>query len=266
MLAAHALGALDAGEARRVEEHLSSCAECRAELDGWRETANTIAYTVNPAEPSPALRSSILETVRSNNALLIPAVAAETERESSSNVIALPPARRGRAETFGAIAASLAVIALAASLFLAWRLNETRKELERYHLAVDALARQASEERQARELLTSPESQSALLTGTNMAPAARAHLAFDRRTGHAMLFAYDLPAAPAGKAYQLWFISNGKVMPGRVFTPDKTGSAMINEQVPVANLDASAVFAVTLEPSGGVSAPTGEKYLLSPAS
>ncbi|MCA1558266.1 MAG: zf-HC2 domain-containing protein, partial [Acidobacteria bacterium] len=45
MLAAHALGALDADEARRVEEHLAHCGECRAELDAWCETANALAYT-----------------------------------------------------------------------------------------------------------------------------------------------------------------------------------------------------------------------------
>jgi anti-sigma-K factor RskA len=81
-----------------------------------------------------------------------------------------------------------------------------------------------------------------------------------------MLFAYNLPPAPAGKAYQLWFISGGKVMPGKVFTPDTTGRVMMNEQVPVANLDAAPAFAVTLEPSTGVAVATGEKYLLSPSS
>lgn len=267
MLAAHALGALDEVEARSVEEHLATCAECRAELEEWRATAGALAYSVKPAEPPPQLRSRILESVRVSEAATAPKIAGKTKREvSSSNVIAMPRRWRDRGQTLGAIAASLAAIALAASLFLAWRLYTTRAELARYQRAVEVLARQASEERQARELLTSPQSQSAVLAGTNMAPAARAQLAFDRRTGHAMLFAYDLPPAPAGKAYQLWFISNGKVMPGKVFTTDTTGRAMISEQVPVANLGDALVFAVTLEPSSGVQTPTGEKYLLSAAS
>jgi len=105
-----------------------------------------------------------------------------------------------------------------------------------------------------------------VLAGTNVAPGARAQLAFDRSTGHAMLFAHNLPAAPQGKAYQLWFISGGKVMPGKVFTPDSAGSAVVEEQVPVSQMDAAAVFAVTLEPAAGVQTPTGEKYLLSSAS
>jgi anti-sigma-K factor RskA len=271
MLAAHALGALDVDEARRVEEHLATCAECRAELEEWRDTTSALAHTAGTAEPSPAVRSRILESVRADGARSALSPAEETKvpaaSSNSSNVIAMPRVGRGRAQTFGAIAASLAILALAASLFITWRrLSETRLQLARYELAVDVLAKQVAQEREARELLTSPGSQNAVLAGTNMAPQASAQLAFDRRTGHAMLFAYNLPPAPAGKAYQLWFISGGKVMPGKVFTPDTAGHAMINEQVPVGNLGASPVFAVTLEPSGGVELPTGEKYLLSASS
>jgi anti-sigma-K factor RskA len=269
MLAAHALGALDREEARRVEEHLASCAQCRAELAEWRATASAIAYIARPAEPSPELRSRILEAVREDGARPAPKILAEPKEEApASNVVEMPRrARWSRAQTSAAIAASIAILALAIALLVTWmRLNETRKELAKNQTAVDALARQVAQEREARELLTSPQSQNAQLAGTNMAPAARAQLVFDRRTGHAMLFAYNLPPVPAGKAYQLWFISGGKVMPGKVFTPDTQGRAMINEEVPVNNLDASPVFAVTLEPSTGVQVATGEKYLLSAAS
>ena len=281
MLAAHALGALDAAEARRVEEHVAGCPECRAELEAWRETASALAYTAEPAEPSPELRSRILQSVRADDSQAAPPKAAVDAKESiassesaassstvaSSNVIAMPRRTWSRAQSFGLIAASLAILALAASLILTWlRLSETRRELARYERDVNALAKQVEQEREARELLTSPQSQNAQLAGTNMAPQARAQLVFDRSTGHAMLFAYDLPPVPSGKAYQLWFISGGKVMPGQVFTPDATGRAMINEQVPVGNLDAKPLFAVTLEPASGVQVATGEKYLLSPSS
>lgn len=268
MLAAHALGALDREEAQRVEEHLKTCAECRSELEEWRLTASALAYSGRTAEPSPVVRSRILDAVRASHPRTdaTPAGEVKTETASSSNIILMPARASRRVQMFGAIAAALAIIALAASLFLAWRLNEMRRELARYQTAVDVLSRQAAEERQARELLTSPQSHSAMLAGTDMAPGARAQLAFDRRTGHAMLFASGLPPAPEGKAYQLWFISGGKVMPGKAFTPDPKGNAMINEEVPVSNLDSSSVFAVTLEPAGGVPVPTGKKYLLSSAS
>lgn len=264
MLAAHALGALDSDEARRVEEHLASCPACRGELAEWRETASALAYTAAPAEPRPALRSRIMEAVRADGARQKPA--SEPKERSSSNVIAMARRGRSRWQTFGAIAASAAILALAASLFVMWqRLQETRGELARYRERVAVIAEDARQEREARELLTSPRSQNAILAGTKMAPDARAQIVFDRTTGHAMLFAYNLPPAPAGKAYQLWFIAGSKVMPGKVFTPDTTGRVMMNEQVPVASLDAAPAFAVTLEPSTGVAVATGEMYLLSPS-
>jgi anti-sigma-K factor RskA len=80
-----------------------------------------------------------------------------------------------------------------------------------------------------------------------------------------VLLADNLPPAPAGKAYQLWFIVGDKPQPGTVFTPDATGHAEVRDQAPAAGRNAT-VFAVTLEPSGGVSAPTGDKYLLGAAS
>jgi anti-sigma-K factor RskA len=99
-----------------------------------------------------------------------------------------------------------------------------------------------------------------------MAARARARLTFDERTGRAMFMAADLPPAPAGKAYQLWFIAEGKPpMPGSVFQTDASGHAEMHDIVPPEGRHA-AIFAVTLEPAGGTSTPTGEMYLKSSAS
>ncbi|MDQ3907541.1 MAG: hypothetical protein M3268_04275, partial [Acidobacteriota bacterium] len=58
--------ALDAasGEARALEAHLSSCAECRAELRELRDAAALVALASDPAAPSPELRSRLLDTIR----------------------------------------------------------------------------------------------------------------------------------------------------------------------------------------------------------
>jgi anti-sigma-K factor RskA len=299
MLTAHALGALERDEALALEEHLATCPECRAELDQWYATAAALAYSAPPAEPSANLRTRILQKARTTpqvnesierdddhisasisatrEASTTPATSATSVEASSSstnpstNVLPFaPPAKRRRSAlaTFGALAAALAFAALLVSLFVLWQRDQRRQAemaslQERLNQAQGELARQL--EKQAP--LASPESQAALLAGTNNAPRARAMLAFDRKTGHAMLIANDLPPAPAGKAYQLWFIAGGHAMPGGVFTPDERGHAEMRDQMPAEGLKApSAIFAVTLEPSGGVAAPTGDKYLLSQTS
>src|SRR5215213_7421350 len=76
-------------------------------------------------------------------------------------------------QKFGAIAASVAILALSASLLLLWnRLNDLQRQYEREHKAVEVLAKQVSEEREIRELLTAPGAQMAQLAGTNAAQQA----------------------------------------------------------------------------------------------
>ena len=83
-------------------------------------------------------------------------------------------------------------------------------------------------------------------------------------SGRAILMAKGLPAPPAGKAYQLWFIAGGKPLPGKVFTTDASGAGTLTDNVPSAAMN-SPIFAITLEPAGGVPAPTGAIYLSSGA-
>lgn len=276
-LAAYALGALDGPEARTLEEHLAACRECGAEAARWLDTASTLALAAEHVEPPAELRAAILESVRtiaqsSGSSRTSPQAEAgsDGERKSGSNVIEMRPAAPRRWRTpvsFGAIAAAVAIISLTAALLVLWyRSNELQRRYEREHTAVEVLARQVAEEREARELLTAPQARLAQLAGTAVAREASARLAFDPQTGRAMLFAYNLPPAPPGKAYQLWYIEDlARPVPGGLFNADARGRAVLRDHVPEAGRKAS-VFAVTLEPQSGVSAPTGDKYLLSPVS
>jgi hypothetical protein len=82
-------------------------------------------------------------------------------------------------------------------------------------------------------------------------------------SGHAMIMAKGLPAAPADKEYQLWFIVPGKKpMPGKTFATDSHGNGMMEDQVPAEAMN-SAVFAITLERKGGANSPEGSMYLSS---
>src|SRR2546430_11621974 len=80
MLAPQALDALDPTDARAFEDHLSGCAECRAEVADWRDTASLLAHMATPAAPSDALRARILS-------------AAKPTTERSARVLAMAPPR-----------------------------------------------------------------------------------------------------------------------------------------------------------------------------
>jgi anti-sigma-K factor RskA len=288
MLAAQALGALDGAEARKLAAHLEGCAECRAELESWNETAAALAYTAPTAEPSAELRSRIFESIHAESAQQISRSAVKRDNGKTANtaiksspaessvVPFIKPARRAwsTASIVGAIAASLVFVALVVSLLVLWnRYGTMRQEMARLSVRLNQtqgeLAREReklSHEREAIALITQPDARMATLAGTEMASSAHAKFVFDRNTGRAMLMADNLPAAPAGKAYQLWFIAEGKSpVPGQVFTPDASGHAEMRDEVPAEARNAT-IFAITLEPSEGVPAPTGPKYLLSATS
>jgi len=286
MIALDALDALDEGgevvgdrQRRALDAHLAGCADCRAELQALRDAAASLVYTAAPQSPSPELRARILTAIKSHpqDARRAPAGGGAATASQTSNVTRPDEFERRREArevrigrrllVFGSLAASLAVAALLVTLALAWQRNaRLQGELARLSETVNRTQQELARTRADRELLAAPAARTATLSGTKVAERAHARLTFDAQTGRAMLTAADLPPAPAGKAYQLWFIAEGKPpMPGSVFQPDARGHAEMHETIPPEGRNA-AVFAVTLEPAGGTSAPTGEMYLKSSAS
>jgi anti-sigma-K factor RskA len=266
MLAANALSALDADESRALATHLEGCRDCLSELNEWQETVAFVALSSNPAEPSIQLRERILAAVRATGAPSTNHTDSAPDLASRSYSV-LPFEQRGKnvwtsLGSFGAIAAALAMVSLLIGLFTLWQQNRsTRAELERLATQMRETNQQLAYERAMVALLTKPGSRMTELAGTNVAPGAHAMLAYDK-TGQAMLMTRNLPAAPPGMAYQLWFIKDNQKMPGKVFTTDARGNGVLEDQIPASAL-ASAVYAITLEPASGVQVPTGAIYLVS---
>jgi anti-sigma-K factor RskA len=238
MIPARALSALDAAEAHALNEHLQNCAECRKELDEWQATAGALALGANAVEPSPQVRERILDEVRKD--LEVPAVI--PFRSSPRNLW-------GSFGSLGAIAAAVLFTALIVGLVVLWRQNNAyRRDLE--------------QSREFVQLVTSPGARVRELKGVDPGTGATATVAYGA-DGRAILVADKLPNVPQGKAYQLWFIVGNKPpMPGKTFAPDSNGKGVLKSQMPREALDAP-VFAVTVEPAEGVSAPTGPIYLSS---
>lgn len=228
LIPAHALSALDAADARALNEHLAQCAECRRDLAEWEATAASLALGAKPMEPSPQVRERILAQIGSE--------------KSGSNVIPFSRPPRTLWNSLGLIAAVVLFAALIVSVVVLWQQNRTLRRDNEFV-----------------ELLTAPGSHVAELSGTNEASTASAKLVYDQ-TGRAFLITNGLPRAPSGKEYQLWYIVGNKPLPGKTFAPDNNGQGSLKDQVPEAARK-SAVFAITLEPAGGVQAPTGAIYL-----
>lgn len=281
IVALAALNTADEAERRALDEHLAGCAECRAELRESRDAAAALAFAAVPISPSPELRARVLASLKttpqqggahSNKH--------ETAAPPTANVVSIDERRRRDSRTpffsrpayaFGAVAASLILCALAAATAVLWQRNNEMKSqvasmsdaLERTRNELGQTRGELSRTLSERELLAAPDAHTATLAGTKAAEGARARLTFDERTGEALLTAADLPPAPAGKAYQLWFIAGSKPLPGSVFSTDARGRAELHERIPAEGRGGAVVYAVTLEPAGGAPAPTGAIYLKS---
>lgn len=268
MLSAYALGALEAEETRELEAYVAAHEDLRAELDVWSETTAMLAFAAPAAEPSPKARDNILTSVRALKA----SKSLDQEKEQitalkekaqaqQSNIIPFPVAQMKKSwnaiQIITALAASVVIAFLA---FLVWSYSDSDKkrqnEIADLKNRMDQAQKQLEQEREFKKLFESPETNIVTLKGTEAAPNAQAHFAYNRSMGKAYLTASNLPPVPAGKAYQIWFIEAGKPpVPGKTFRPDADGRAELRDQIPQQGLNAS-VFAVTVENEQGATTPT----------
>jgi anti-sigma-K factor RskA len=138
-------------------------------------------------------------------------------------------------------------------------------ELEAQKIELDDEREARLQDQKALAVLMSRDAKTMQLAGTQAAKNARAMLVFDQQSGRAVLMTDGLPMTSADKAYEVWFIPKGRApMPGKVFTVDPSGHAMITDQMPSEAMK-ETVIAITIEPKSGSAAPTGPIYLASPA-
>jgi anti-sigma-K factor RskA len=255
-LGLYVLGALTPAERAEVQAHLATCEECAASVRALQASSSALALTVEPIEPPPHVRQQLLQSIAA-----LP-TANNTRRGAVKQSTALP---------WLAAAASI-VVALGLGGYAAQLRGHVRTlelQLNTAMLQLQSNDRQMAQARLVvadaqRQLavLAAPDVAHADLKGQPAAPQASARAMWSRSRG--LLFAVsNLPAAPAGRTYQLWVIS-GRLAPisdGWLFNTDTTGSVTTMFSTPV-NMPAPTAVAVTLEPAGGVPAPTGAMYLV----
>ena len=110
-------------------------------------------------------------------------------------------------------------------------------------------------------MLFAPDTLRVDLAGQAGAPASTARAFMSRHSGLAFA-ANQLPALPADKVYQLWVVPQDRPpVSAGLLAPDASGHASLFFEMP-ADVPPPAVLAVTVEPAGGVPAPTGDKVLV----
>lgn len=253
---AYALGALGDEEKRALEAHLASCAECAAEVRAFGDVARGLNHAVPQIDPPPSLRGRVVAHVEQL-----------ASRSAAPAVSSARPTPRRPAAGWLALAASLAAAVLGFyAVSLRNRVQNLEAELvgERQRAAAaeekfrTVQLRAANLER-ASEILGAGDVTGVQLKGEGPGSGASGR-AFVSRSKGVVFTAQNLPPLQAGKTYQLWIVdANGRPVDAGIFAPDATGVATL---VTLLNVPSPAAVAVTVEPAGGVPAPTGDRYLL----
>jgi anti-sigma-K factor RskA len=263
LLDAHSLGALEKSEARRVEKHLSSCANCRLLHQQAVETTALLALASPLRRASPALRLRLRQRVMPRSGLRW-----------------LPAPRL----SWAAAAAALAVISLGALTWggvLQTQVNGLKSDSNRYAVLYDeleqrgetvdvlqkALTEAAFRQQSLQDLLQQQDQAMRVvalggqgredLVGTASASPARGSYLWSAEANLGVLFLVNLPQLSGDHTYQLWMVNEeGAPVSAGTFRPQADGSARLLVQGALGA--ALTGMAITVEPVGGSETPTGE--------
>jgi anti-sigma-K factor RskA len=250
LAAVYALGGLEGEDRARFEALLQAGdPDATSAVRDFQGTLLELAAATTEVPPA-GVKQALMERI-----------GAQTRVQPSPSIVrpglAATPARRSwwPAVWAAAMAAGIAAIAVGLSLSAMYE-----KRLEALAEETRALRAQVEREQAILALVRDPGTQVVALAGLEPAPSAKARMIWNAPKG-GLLVTAGLPAPPRGKAYQLWAIAGTKApVSAGVFEVGADGAATVRVP-PLAGVDKVDVFAVTLEPAGGVPAPTGQMYL-----
>ncbi|MEP6590015.1 MAG: anti-sigma factor [Gemmatimonadota bacterium] len=235
----YVLELLDEAERAEFETRLAVDPTLASNVAAAREALSALALSTPVALPA-GLKQRVMAH----------AVAHPEPVAVEAKVLPMIPSRRSRAPLWlGA--------ALAASLLVVFKLNHDLGQERQATATANAFAARTLDAVTQRDSmiarLTDPSVELVTLASTGDAkPAVKVYV--DQKRRSAVLSVASLETAPAGQAYQLWFIVDGKPIPSVTFNPGADGRALVQDvTLPPGTVAATAV---TREPEGGSQAPT----------
>jgi anti-sigma-K factor RskA len=258
--ALYAANALPKDERRVFEAHLGTCAECARELESFGAVVLHLSLAVPQIDPPPSLRERLIRLHRVSNA-------------GAATAATRPRTRASRWHAGWLSAAAVLIVGFGLVRYtsalrqqidgLQQQLQDARVRLDRSERQLDAATRAVGGAQLRMAVLTAPDLARVDLTGQTPAPRATGR-AFWSRTRGLVFAASALPPLPAGRTYQLWVVTARQPISAGLVRPDDAGAVTAFFATPP-DIPPPVAMAVTIEPDGGVPAPTGDKYLIGAA-
>jgi len=266
----HALGVLSDEERAELAKAMAGDAELAAEVRQLEDTAGALGGVVAQVDPPARLRARVLAVagIDADDASGTAAVSTTGGRGAGAPMVV----RRGSRALPGWLAAAAALVLASGlglwALQLRTSLDAMNARVERAEAEVVRIQRTIGEAQEQTRILQAqnavlfaPDTLRVDLAGEGPAPGSKARAFMSRNSGVA--FAADqLPALPADQVYQLWVVpQNAAPVSAGFLTPDASGHASLFFPMPP-DVTTPQALAVTVEPAGGVPAPTGSRVLL----
>lgn len=249
----YAVGALDADEARVMEDYLRDASSGDLqELADWREVVSILPLALPAATPSPLVKDRLMARI-AEEAESQPLTTQAPAVEAPAKVLPFTPARK-------AASSPVQWMLLAASILLActtvyFYLRSSRIEAESNQRF--ASLEKANQEKDALLQGLDPSTRVVSMKGDD-SPQTNAKVLWDTKEQVWNIVIYDLPAPPSDKDYQLWYVTKNQKISAAVFRPDSQGRTILTLKLPPSALKGLAATAITVEPKGGSEQPTGK--------
>jgi anti-sigma-K factor RskA len=250
LAAGYALGGLEGEDRLRFEALLQAGnPDAVGALREFQETLTGLAEDFREPPP-PGVKTALMERIATASRVdqMIGAATSITTRERPRRSV-------WPAVLTGTMAAGVA--AMVAGLLVSAGYQQRLEGLQR---EAAALRTELDRQQAILGILRDPTTQVVALEGLKPSPEAKGRVMWHEKAG-GLFVASGLPPVQEGKTYQLWAIAGkSPPVPAGVFSvdPGGTGSLRVPPLPGVSRVD---VFAVTLEPAGGLPAPSGEMYL-----
>ena len=167
------------------------------------------------------------------------------------------------------LAAAILLIGLLGLVMFSQQLSGTLDEktavIEEQTTIITELQTELEKRNELLAILESREVNFVIMAGLDVNPEGYGKVIWDTENQRALLQLANLPAPPEDRDYQLWLIKDEQSpISAGVFNFERTSTDLFFkvEELQEQPSDIMNMFAVTLEPKGGMPQPTGDMYLL----
>ncbi len=279
----YALGALTAAERAEVDAYLAANPQAKARLDALMNTTEQLFHNIEPIQPSPEVKATLMSRVRAAEPrppTAVPPTPPQRQQKPASWADRLRHGYgRFRAHpTLPALAGACLLLAILAG---SWAASQSRQQAGLQTQITDLFAEVVALRREKEVLQTQNaalrqqiENQGSLLAtyrqpgsitlaigdASGRHPEAIGTLTIDPQTETAVFTADNLTPLGASQVYQLWLIRGDTPISAGLFSVDETGYGVLAVATAVpGTFDA---IGLTIEPAGGSQTPTLDQLIL----